>query len=183
MFSWLGEGQPVAKRNRRKSSGYGQQGQRNTRPSPSYSAASFDPSSSSSLSSSNTSSPSITQQKQQLSWSPHSRRMSTFEHTPTSTRANFQKEGLRTKFENVSLDKFNVDRRRAHRDNLAKKAADRKMKKRGNLMANNERVEKANGQLKQGQLFHVASHRFSVTAGHLSFEPSPRNVWDNSTKR
>lgn len=178
MFSWLGEGQPVAKRNRRKSSGYGQQSQPNTRPSASYSAATFDPSS---LSSSNTPSPSIKQQKQQPSWSPHSRRVSTFEHSTTSTRANFQKEGLRTKFENVSLDKFNVDRRRAHRDNLAKKAADRKTKKRGNLMANKEE-EKVNEKLKQGELFHVASHRFSVTAGHLSFEPSPRNLWDNSRR-
>ena len=48
-------------------------------------------------------------------------------------------------------------------------------------MANKE-AEKVNEKLKQGQLFHVASHRFSVTAGHLSFEPSPRNLWDNSRR-
>ena len=59
-------------------------------------------------------------------WQPHSRRISTFENTPKSARANFHSNGggIR-KFEDVQMEAFHLDRRREHRNILAKRAAER----------------------------------------------------------
>jgi hypothetical protein len=68
-------------------------------------------------------------------WSSHSRRMTSFQKSPDLARTNFHTDSMQNqeqrrnegrRFEDVPVSSFDLDRRRAHRDKLAKNAQKRR---------------------------------------------------------